>query len=172
MSFHLTTHPTQKQPSHLILTGDQYRAQLIAETLLTKTVHVNKNRGLWSFTGTYKDTPIMIQSTGMGTPSTAIVLEELFQSHPIKSLIRLGTCCSLDLFKIGEYAYCNKVLIEDGTTQRYINTNSSTNFYQSHFPKLHNNLMELCRSNSHTETGTNSKSTLLTWKLASFFILE
>ena len=38
----------------------------------------NHNRGLWGYTGTAADgAPLTIQSTGMGGPSAAIVIEEL-----------------------------------------------------------------------------------------------
>ena len=37
----------------------------------------NHNRGLWGYTGRADGEPLTIQSTGMGGPSAAIVVEEL-----------------------------------------------------------------------------------------------
>ena len=56
----------------------------------------NHNRGLWGYTGVAADgLPLTIQSTGMGGPSAAIVLEELI-ALGVARAIRVGTAGALD----------------------------------------------------------------------------
>ena len=40
---------------------------------------VNGERGMLGYTGTFDGRPVSVQSTGMGCPSAAIVIEELVQ---------------------------------------------------------------------------------------------
>ena len=55
----------------------------------------NHTRGLWGYTGTAPDgEPLTIQSTGMGGPSAAIVVEELIDLGA-RTLVRIGTCGAL-----------------------------------------------------------------------------
>ena len=46
------------------------------------------------FTGTFEGQPISVQSSGMGCPSAAIVVEELVQLG-VKRIVRVGTCGGL-----------------------------------------------------------------------------
>ena len=46
------------------------------------------------FTGTFEGQPISVQSSGMGCPSAAIVIEELVQLG-VKRIVRVGTCGGL-----------------------------------------------------------------------------
>ena len=56
---------------------------------------LNTNRGLWGYTGAAADgEPLTIQSTGMGGPSAAIVVEELI-ALGARRLVRVGTCGAL-----------------------------------------------------------------------------
>ncbi len=74
----------------VLVVGDPGRAEVISQRL--NDVHlVNKNRGLLGYTGFYKGKRISVQTTGMGCPSAAIVVEELIQLNS-KRIIRIGTC--------------------------------------------------------------------------------
>ena len=55
---------------------------------------VNGERGMLGFTGTFEGSPISVQSSGMGCPSAAIVVEELVQLG-VKRIVRVGTCGGL-----------------------------------------------------------------------------
>ena len=56
----------------------------------------NHARGLWGYTGeTPEGRPLSIQSTGMGGPSAAIVLQELAELG-VRRAIRVGTCGAVD----------------------------------------------------------------------------
>ena len=105
--------------STVLLVGDPGRAETISEILKNPKL-VNKNRGLLGYTGIYKDKEVSVQTTGMGCPSTAIVVEELIQLD-VKRLIRIGTCGGIGkdikpLDIIGAVAASPF----DGTTREYL----------------------------------------------------
>lgn len=88
-------HPTTELAPRVLLPGDPGRALALAQHLLDKPLMFNHNRGLWGYTGTAADgEPLTIQSTGMGGPSAAIVVEELCDLGVTRA-IRVGTCGAL-----------------------------------------------------------------------------
>uniref|UniRef100_A0A7C4XGH6 Uridine phosphorylase n=1 Tax=candidate division WOR-3 bacterium TaxID=2052148 RepID=A0A7C4XGH6_UNCW3 len=104
----------------VLVVGDPGRAERIGERLENCRC-VNKNRGLLGFTGFYKKNKISVQTTGMGCPSAAIVVEELIQLG-IKRVIRIGTCGGIaehinTLDIIGAMTSAPY----DGTTRSYLN---------------------------------------------------
>lgn len=78
----------------------------------------NHHRGLWGYTGTAPDgEPMTIQSTGMGGPSAAIVIEELI-ALGARTLVRVGTCGGLDAsLGLGELLVVTSALAQDGTSR-------------------------------------------------------
>jgi purine-nucleoside phosphorylase len=81
--------------STILLPGDPLRAKYIAENFLTKVICYNEVRGMYGYTGTYKEKRVSIQGTGMGIPSVSIYLNELITSYKAKNLIRIGSCGSM-----------------------------------------------------------------------------
>ena len=51
---------------------------------------VNDHRGMLGYSGTYQGQPVSVQTTGMGTPSTSIIVEELLNLGA-KRFVRVGT---------------------------------------------------------------------------------
>lgn len=87
--------------SFCLLVGDPERAEMIAKEFLTDAVKVGDHRGLKSFTGRYADSryaveaqPVSVVTTGMGAPSTGIVLPEAVRSGA-RVFIRVGSCSTL-----------------------------------------------------------------------------
>jgi len=91
MSVHLEARPGEIAPI-VLLPGDPLRAQFIAERFLDDVVYHNRVRNALGFTGTYRDVPVSVQSTGMGMPSCAIYVHELLESYGARVLVRIGTC--------------------------------------------------------------------------------
>src|SRR3954465_4524039 len=89
--FHLR--PTAPVPARALLPGAPARALALAQVVLGDDRRMfNHHRGLWGYTGTASDgAPLTIQSTGMGGPSAAIVLEELADLG-VRTAVRVGTC--------------------------------------------------------------------------------
>lgn len=119
MPIHLRAEKDDYAPT-VLLVGDPARAKKIGE-ILSNSKLVNKNRGLISYTGKYKNKKVSVQTTGMGCPSTAIVVEELIQLD-VKTMIRIGTCGG-----IGKHIKPLDIISAvaaspfDGTTRTYLN---------------------------------------------------
>ncbi len=79
----------------ILLPGDPLRAKYIAETFLENPVCYNEVRGMLGYTGTYKGKRVSVQGTGMGVPSISIYVHELIQEYGCKTLIRVGSCGSM-----------------------------------------------------------------------------
>lgn len=111
-------HPTAALADRVLLPGDPGRALLLAQSLLESPLMFNHNRGLWGYTGTAADgEPLTIQSTGMGGPSAAIVVEELVMLGA-RRLVRVGTCGALDAaLKLGEFVVAGEAHCADGTSR-------------------------------------------------------
>ncbi len=103
-----------------LLPGDPGRARYIAETHLDGAVERNTERGLLGYTGEVEGTPVSVQATGMGGPSTAIVVEELIELG-VRTLFRVGTCGALrpDL-GLGDLVLAISAVPADGTARRYV----------------------------------------------------
>lgn len=111
-------HPTAPLAPRVLLPGDPGRALALATELLVEPRMFNHNRGLWGYTGAAADgEPLTIQSTGMGGPSAAIVLEELIMLG-VKRAIRVGTCGALngDL-ALGGLVVVKEAIAADGTSR-------------------------------------------------------
>ena len=103
----------------VLLPGDPGRALRLAQVLLASPPQMlNHNRGLWGYTGIAADGEAMtIQSTGMGGPSAAIVVEELI-ALGARRLVRVGTCGALaDGFELGELLIADSILGADGASR-------------------------------------------------------
>ena len=103
-----------------LLVGDPARAVRIGQMLESGKM-VNKNRGLLGYTGLYKNKKVSVQTTGMGCPSAAIVVEELIQLG-VKTLIRIGTCGGIgESIKPLDIIAAVAASPLDGTTRTYLN---------------------------------------------------
>ena len=111
-------HPTAPLAARALLPGDPGRALALAQLVLSEPKMFNHNRGLWGYTGTAADgRPLTIQSTGMGGPSAAIVLEELCDLG-LEIAIRVGTCGALDGdLALGDLVIADAALASDGTSR-------------------------------------------------------
>ncbi len=78
----------------VLMPGDPNRAHYIAQKYLKDVKLVNKVRGELAYTGTYKDVPVTIFSSGMGMPSMGIYSYELFNDYDVDKIIRIGTAGS------------------------------------------------------------------------------
>lgn len=79
----------------VLLAGDPLRARAIAERFLEDVVEYNNVRGMYGYTGKYMGKPVSVQGSGMGIPSISIYAHELINHYDVKTLIRVGTCGSL-----------------------------------------------------------------------------
>jgi len=94
MSLFLSANPGDIA-ERVLLPGDPLRAKYIAEKFLDNPKCHNTERNMLGFTGTYKGVPVSVQGTGMGLPSFSIYVNDLLMNYGAKTLIRVGTCGSL-----------------------------------------------------------------------------
>ena len=107
----------------VLLPGDPNRARRVAEMLdggLEQTRLVNEHRLMLGYTGTYRGVPVSVQTSGMGTPSTAIIVEELLRLGA-RRLIRIGTCGGIGRgIRTGDIVVATAASPVDGTTRTYL----------------------------------------------------
>lgn len=117
---HIHADPGEVAP-FVLLPGDPKRARFIAETFFTDPQLYSDHRGLLGYTGTYKGVPVSVQTTGMGCPSTAIVVEELVRLGA-RTLVRVGTAGVINRkVEPGELIIATGSVPNDGTTRQYLN---------------------------------------------------
>jgi uridine phosphorylase len=82
-------------PTLAFLSGDPGRAAMIANERLTDVAVLSEHRGLNSYVGRLPGGRRVLSATsGMGAPSTSIVVNELVQVG-VRTIIRIGTCGSI-----------------------------------------------------------------------------
>jgi DeoD family purine-nucleoside phosphorylase len=119
---HLRAEPSDYAPV-VLLPGDPNRATWIAQKFdggPGAARQVNSHRGLFGYTGTYKGVPVSVQTSGMGAPSMAIVVEELLRLG-VERFIRVGTCGGIGRgVKTGEIVVATSAAPVDGATRTYL----------------------------------------------------
>ena len=94
MSTHIGAEPGQIAPV-VLLPGDPKRAQWIAETFLDDATCYSEVRGMLGYTGSWQGHRVSVQGSGMGQPSMAIYVNELFREYDVESIVRVGSCGGL-----------------------------------------------------------------------------
>jgi purine-nucleoside phosphorylase len=94
VTIHIGAQPGQIAPV-VLLPGDPKRAEWMARTFLDDATCYSDVRGMLGFTGTWRGTPVSVQASGMGQPSMAIYVNELFREYDVRSIIRVGSCGGL-----------------------------------------------------------------------------
>lgn len=119
----------------VIMPGDPLRAKYIAEKFLNDYKLVNSVRGMYAYTGFYKEHEITIMASGMGIPSMGIYSYELFKFYNVEKIIRIGSCGALvkdlNLFDIiiseNVYTESNYALTLNNDNTHLISSDSSLN---------------------------------------------
>ncbi|MDO9498340.1 MAG: purine-nucleoside phosphorylase [Nocardioides sp.] len=94
MSTHIGAQPGDIAPV-VLMPGDPLRARWIAETFLDDATCYTEVRGMYGFTGTWRGRRVSVQGSGMGQPSLAIYVHELFTEYDVQSVVRVGSCGAL-----------------------------------------------------------------------------
>jgi len=119
---HLRAEPGDYAPL-VLLPGDPGRANLIAGMLdggPDGARLVNDHRGLLGYTGTYRGVPVSVQTSGIGTPSLSIVVEELLRLGATR-LIRVGTIGGIGRgLRTGDIVIATATVPFDGATRTYL----------------------------------------------------
>ncbi|WP_156883264.1 nucleoside phosphorylase [Lacticigenium naphthae] len=112
---------TMDGAGYALLPGDPDRVSRVKK-FLTDPVEIAYNREYRSVKGTYKGVPVLVVSTGIGGPSTAIAIEEL-KRIGVHTLIRIGSSGALQPFlKMGDLILCEGAIRDEGTSKAYISS--------------------------------------------------
>ena len=121
-TLHLRAEPGDYAPL-VLLPGDPDRATRIAARFdggLAATRLVAETRRMFGYTGTYHGRPVSVQTSGMGTPSFAIIMEELLK-FVVTSFVRVGTTgISGTGIKVTDLIVATAAAPVDGATRTYL----------------------------------------------------
>ena len=107
---------------NVIICGDPARTKKIADHW-QESNEISFNREYRIFVGKYHELPIAACSTGIGAPSTAIGVEELYRCGARK-IVRVGTSGSLQPeIPIGGIVNCIAAIRDEGTSLQYVPLN-------------------------------------------------
>ncbi len=102
-----------------ILPGDPGRVPAIAARL-DRPRFLAENREYTSHLGFIEGEPVLVMSTGMGGPSTAIGVEELYRTG-VRTVIRVGTCGGMAERVVGgDLVVAQASVRMEGTTREYV----------------------------------------------------
>jgi uridine phosphorylase len=122
--------PNENQQYHLEVTGDDIadavllpgnpeRVEVIADCWDDHEVVAN-HREYRTATGTHEGTPISVTSTGIGSPSAAIAVEELARAGA-DTFVRVGSCGAIQPeTDVGDLIITSGAVRQEGTSGEYI----------------------------------------------------
>ena len=104
---------------YAILPGDPGRVEKIA-AFLDNPRFYHQNREYTTWLGEIEGQPVLVMSTGMGGPSTAIAVEELYMTG-VRTFIRVGTCGGMQTEVMGgDVVIASAAIRMEGTTREYV----------------------------------------------------
>lgn len=104
---------------YVLMPGDPGRVPIIASRL-DNAVHVATNREYVTYTGSLDGVAVSVTSTGIGCPSSAIAVEELFKSGA-DTFIRVGTSGSFQPgTRSNDIAIATGAIRHEGTSSHYM----------------------------------------------------
>lgn len=108
-----------KGAKYAILPGDPGRVPKIA-ACLDNPEKLAVSREYTSYLGELEGEKVLVISTGMGGPSTAIAVEEL-AAIGIENLVRVGTCGGMQLnVSAGDIIIAQAAIRQEGTSKEYV----------------------------------------------------
>jgi uridine phosphorylase len=116
--YHLEVGPGDVADS-VLLPGNPERVEKIVDTWADHEV-VAHHREYRTATGTYDGTPVSVTSTGIGSPSTAIAVEELARVGA-DTLVRVGSCGAIrEEASVGDLVITTGAVRQEGTSDEYV----------------------------------------------------
>lgn len=111
----ITENPNAK---YAIIPGDPGRVEKIAN-YLENPAHLNTNREYVTYQGTLFGENVLVTSTGIGGPSAAIAIEELYAAG-VRTFIRVGTCGGMQTEVVGgDLIVATAAVRAEGTSREY-----------------------------------------------------
>ena len=103
----------------VLLPGDPERVEVIAE-LWDGVEELAHHREYRTVSGEYAGEPVAVTSTGIGSPSAAIAVEELARVG-VETFIRVGSCGAIqEGIEIGDLVITTGAVRQEGTSDEYV----------------------------------------------------
>lgn len=102
---------------YVIFSGDPWRVEVL-QKYLDHPQHVAFKREFNTYTGTYKGVPVTATSTGIGAPSAAIAMEEMYEAG-MKVAVRMGTVMGLQDEMLGHFIIPIAAMRRESTSKTY-----------------------------------------------------
>ena len=116
--YHIALKPSDGA-EYAVITGDPGRVESIAR-LLDEPQFVASNREYTTWAGMLCGQRVLVTSHGIGSPSTAICVEELSRCG-VKTFIRVGTCGGMALQVCGgDVVVATGAIRAEGTSREYL----------------------------------------------------
>jgi uridine phosphorylase len=103
---------------YVIFSGDPWRVEVLVK-YLENPKKIAFSREYNTYTGTYKGIDITVTSTGIGSPSAAIAMEEMYACG-MQVALRMGTVMSLDDDLLDQFIVPIASLRQEKTTDTYV----------------------------------------------------
>lgn len=103
---------------YVIFSGDPWRVEVLKK-YLDNPQHVAYKREFNTYTGTYKGVPVTATSTGIGAPSAAIAMEEMYETG-MKVAVRMGTAMGLQDEMLGHFIIPIAAMRRESTSKTYV----------------------------------------------------
>jgi len=103
----------------VLLPGDPERVDIVTDRW-DDAETVAEHREYRTATGTYRDAPVSVTSTGIGSPSAAIAVEELARVG-VETFVRVGSCGALQPeMDVGDLVITTGAVRGEGTSAEYV----------------------------------------------------
>ncbi|MDG5778119.1 nucleoside phosphorylase [Haloarculaceae archaeon H-GB2-1] len=118
VQYHLEVSPDDVADS-VLLPGNPERVETILDCWTDGDL-VAEHREYRTATGTVDETPISVTSTGIGSPSAAIAVEELARVG-VDTMIRVGSCGAIrEEASVGDLVITTGAVRQEGTSDEYV----------------------------------------------------
>jgi uridine phosphorylase len=110
---------SEQGAKYAILPGDPGRVEKIAQ-YLENPEFIKSNREYKTYAGTLQGERVLVTSTGIGGPSAAIAVEELYMAG-VRTFIRIGTCGGMQQnIMSGDVVVATAAIRMEGTSKEYV----------------------------------------------------
>ncbi|MHC3439612.1 nucleoside phosphorylase [Natrialbaceae archaeon A-gly3] len=118
VQYHLEVGPEDVAET-VLLPGNPERVEKVLECWDDGEVRAH-HREYRTATGTYEGTPVSVTSTGIGSPSAAIAVEELARVG-VETCIRVGSCGAIQPeMAVGDLVITTGAVRQEGTSDEYV----------------------------------------------------
>ncbi|MCX7122564.1 MAG: uridine phosphorylase, partial [Gammaproteobacteria bacterium] len=108
-----------KEARYALVSGDPDRVPILAQAFDQNAVCLANHRGYVTYLAQFKGQSIVVSTTGIGGPSTSIVIEEL-ANLGIKYFLRIGTTGAIQThIELGDLIVTEASVRLDGASTHY-----------------------------------------------------